>query len=109
MPGLPTAEEILAAFTANGVPAAEVRDPARRGPRPAGARRARRSCRWCTRGTDAVAELSGDRRADPVLRRRGSALDRPAPQLGEHNDHVLRELLGYSAEQIAALRAEAVI
>ena len=32
-----------------------------------------------------------------------------APGLGEHTDEVLRELLGYSAEEIAALRAEGVV
>jgi formyl-CoA transferase/CoA:oxalate CoA-transferase len=33
----------------------------------------------------------------------------PAPMLGEHTDLVLRELLGLSAEEIAALRTAAVI
>ena len=28
----------------------------------------------------------------------------PAPRAGQHNDSVLRELLGYSEEQLAALR-----
>jgi CoA:oxalate CoA-transferase len=32
-----------------------------------------------------------------------------APTLGEHNDSVLRQYLGYSAERIAALEAEGVI
>lgn len=32
-----------------------------------------------------------------------------APMLGEHNDDVLRELLGYSAERIAALRTQGVL
>jgi crotonobetainyl-CoA:carnitine CoA-transferase CaiB-like acyl-CoA transferase len=32
-----------------------------------------------------------------------------APTLGEHNDAVLREYLGYSAEQIAALEREGVL
>jgi len=34
---------------------------------------------------------------------------RPAPQLGEHNDEVLRELLGLSDAEIARLRAEGII
>jgi len=33
----------------------------------------------------------------------------PAPMLGEHSDQVLREVLGYSAERIAELKAEGVI
>jgi CoA:oxalate CoA-transferase len=33
----------------------------------------------------------------------------PAPMLGEHSDQVLREMLGYSAEKIAQLKAEGVI
>jgi crotonobetainyl-CoA:carnitine CoA-transferase CaiB-like acyl-CoA transferase len=37
------------------------------------------------------------------------SLDRPAPGLGEHNNHVYRELLGYTEEQVAELVAEAVI
>ncbi|RPI11555.1 MAG: CoA transferase [Zetaproteobacteria bacterium] len=33
----------------------------------------------------------------------------PAPMLGEHSEQVLRELLGYSAEKIAQLKADGVI
>jgi crotonobetainyl-CoA:carnitine CoA-transferase CaiB-like acyl-CoA transferase len=33
----------------------------------------------------------------------------PAPMLGEHNDAVLREVLGYSKERIAALRDKGVL
>ncbi len=33
----------------------------------------------------------------------------PAPMLGEHSEHVLRELLGYSREKIARLQDEGVI
>ena len=36
------------------------------------------------------------------------AIGRPAPRLGEHTDEVLAEL-GYSPEEIAALRADEVI
>jgi formyl-CoA transferase len=35
--------------------------------------------------------------------------DRPPPMLGEHTDQVLRDILGYDAERIAALRAAAVV
>ncbi|MSO78666.1 MAG: CoA transferase [Acidimicrobiia bacterium] len=34
---------------------------------------------------------------------------RPAPTLGQHNDEVLRELLGLSDEELAALRADQLI
>jgi benzylsuccinate CoA-transferase BbsF subunit len=34
---------------------------------------------------------------------------RPAPRLGEHTDHVLREILGYSADEVARLRAAGVL
>jgi CoA:oxalate CoA-transferase len=33
----------------------------------------------------------------------------PAPTLGQHNDEILRDLLGYGDEEIAALRQEGVI
>lgn len=33
----------------------------------------------------------------------------PAPLLGEHNDYVLRELLGYDEERVAALAADGTI
>jgi crotonobetainyl-CoA:carnitine CoA-transferase CaiB-like acyl-CoA transferase len=35
--------------------------------------------------------------------------DLDAPTLGEHNDAVLEEYLGYSAERVAALEAEGVL
>ena len=34
---------------------------------------------------------------------------RPAPALGEHNEHVLREVLGYSTEQVAAITASGAL
>jgi len=34
---------------------------------------------------------------------------RPAPGLGQHNEEVYKELLGYSAKQVAELKAEGVI
>jgi crotonobetainyl-CoA:carnitine CoA-transferase CaiB-like acyl-CoA transferase len=33
----------------------------------------------------------------------------PPPKLGEHTEDVLRGLLGYSAEQVATLRAAGVV
>jgi len=42
-----------------------------------------------------------------------SAVEDPAytcpPSLGEHTDNVLRDLLGYDANQVAALRADGAI
>jgi crotonobetainyl-CoA:carnitine CoA-transferase CaiB-like acyl-CoA transferase len=36
-------------------------------------------------------------------------IERAGPALGEHTDDVLREMLGYSTEKIAALRASRVV
>ena len=55
---------------------------------PAGAGRARRSCRPRSRSSDE--ELP---------------LPTKAPTVGEHTEDVLREVLGYDDERIAALRA----
>jgi len=33
----------------------------------------------------------------------------PAPELGEHNEEVLREICGYSTEEIAKLKEEEAI
>jgi crotonobetainyl-CoA:carnitine CoA-transferase CaiB-like acyl-CoA transferase len=38
-----------------------------------------------------------------------TSVRRPAPMLGEHNKEVLEDVLGYSAEQIAALEARGVL
>jgi crotonobetainyl-CoA:carnitine CoA-transferase CaiB-like acyl-CoA transferase len=38
-----------------------------------------------------------------------TGLDRPAPAIGEHNDLVYRDLLGYPPDAIASLRADDVI
>ena len=43
------------------------------------------------------------------LSRTSATLDRPAPELGQHTDEALSELLGLSAQEIEALRAEKVI
>jgi benzylsuccinate CoA-transferase BbsF subunit len=43
------------------------------------------------------------------LSRTPCAVDAPAPRLGEHNEPVLREILGYSAAEIESLAREGVL
>jgi crotonobetainyl-CoA:carnitine CoA-transferase CaiB-like acyl-CoA transferase len=44
------------------------------------------------------------------FRRRGNHwMQRPSPTLGQHNDEVLREVLGLSDDELAALRADNLI
>jgi CoA:oxalate CoA-transferase len=38
-----------------------------------------------------------------------TTLLKPAPILGQHNDEILKDLLGYGAEEITVLRQEGVI
>ncbi|MCX7175944.1 MAG: CoA transferase [Proteobacteria bacterium] len=38
-----------------------------------------------------------------------TGFDRPSPSLGEHNDLVYRELLGYSSEEVSTLKRDGVI
>ena len=45
----------------------------------------------------------------PRFSRTPGAIRRGAPRLGEHNDEVYRQLLGLSAEELAALEREGVI
>lgn len=55
--------------------------------------------------------LTGPVRHEGIVARLAATpgeLDRPAPLLGQHTDEVLRELLGLSDEQLAALTAEGV-
>ncbi len=42
----------------------------------------------------------------PPWRMRGAKIDEPAPLLGQHNDYVLGEILGLSADEIARLKDE---
>jgi benzylsuccinate CoA-transferase BbsF subunit len=37
------------------------------------------------------------------------SVDRPAPCLGEHTDYVLRDVLGYSSDEVARLKGEGVV
>ena len=43
------------------------------------------------------------------LSRTSATLDRTAPELGQHTDEALTELLGLDAQELEALRAEKVI
>jgi crotonobetainyl-CoA:carnitine CoA-transferase CaiB-like acyl-CoA transferase len=43
------------------------------------------------------------------LRQTPGAVRQPAPELGQHTEEILTELLGYSWEQVAALREQRVI
>lgn len=102
----PTAE-VVAALTAEGVPAAEVRDPAAAVRDPL-VREREEVVPLVHPRFGAVADLSA---TGVPIRFSGAraSLERPAPGLGEHNDHVYRELLGYSLERIAELADESVI
>ncbi|TQS41136.1 CaiB/BaiF CoA transferase family protein [Cryptosporangium phraense] len=97
-----TTEEIVALLAEQGVPAAPVREPAD----------AIHDDLVRQRGEvvdlehpdyGATARVSGP--GLPIRFSESAAgFDRPAPRLGEHTDEILRTLLGYDAEQIAALR-----
>lgn len=103
---LPT-RDVVARLEAEGVPAAEVRDP----------RAAVRDPRVVARGESvrlvhptygAVGDLYG--MGIPIrFSAAAASLDRPPPAPGEHNDHVYGDLLGYSREKLAELRELGVI
>ncbi|BCL33199.1 CaiB/BaiF CoA transferase family protein [Streptomyces aurantiacus] len=102
----PTAEA-LRAFTAEGVPAAEVREPrdAVRDPLV----REREEVVPVIHPTHGPVEGLSTTGVPIRFSAARAGFDRPAPALGEHNDAVYREKLGYSAEDIAELAAESVI
>jgi CoA:oxalate CoA-transferase len=102
-----TRAEALELLLANDVPAAEVRDPIEAITDPAVR---------AVGGTSPVEHPtygSVDGVLGPGLPISFSgahaAHDRPAPFVGQHNDEVYGDLLGYSAERIAALRASGAI
>jgi crotonobetainyl-CoA:carnitine CoA-transferase CaiB-like acyl-CoA transferase len=104
--GLPV-EEALAALTRHGVPAAKVRDPHEAVQDPLV--RQREEVVPITHHTyGAVADLSA---TGVPIRFSGSnvGLNTPAPTLGQHNDQVFRDLLGYSDERFAELVSESII
>ena len=55
--------------------------------------------------------LGSVRLVGPVARMSGNPepITKPAPQLGQHNAEVLKELLGYSDAQVTQLKADGVI
>ncbi|HLU56335.1 MAG TPA: CoA transferase [Pseudonocardia sp.] len=102
-----TVADIVAAFTAEGVPAAPVREP-REAVRDPLVREREEVVPLVHPRLGAVADVVA---TGVPIRFSGArtSLDRPAPALGEHNDHVYRELLGYSPEALAELAEQAVI
>jgi CoA:oxalate CoA-transferase len=103
---MPT-HEILCRLEQSGVPAAEVRDPATalRDPRVV-SRRETVSLLHPKYG--AVDDVRG--MGIPIKFSSAAAgLDDAAPMLGEHNDFVYGEILGYSSEKIRELKARRVI
>jgi crotonobetainyl-CoA:carnitine CoA-transferase CaiB-like acyl-CoA transferase len=99
--------DIVAAFTAEGVPAAPVREP-REAVRDPLVREREEVVPLVHPRLGAIADVVAT--GVPIRFSAARAeLDRPAPTLGEHNDHVYRELLGYSPEALAELAEQAVI
>lgn len=102
-----TPEQAIAALLAQGVPAAEVRSPreAVRDPRV----RERQECVPLEHPAyGRSAEVYG--MGVPIKFSQAHAgFDRPPPGVGEHNQLVYGELLGYSSEQLQALQREGVI
>jgi crotonobetainyl-CoA:carnitine CoA-transferase CaiB-like acyl-CoA transferase len=102
-----TSAEVVAALDQYGVPAAEVRDP----------QDAVRDPRVVSRGETVpllhpkyglVEDVYG--MGMPIRFSRAEAgFDQPPPGLGEHNNAVYGELLGYSANRIEELKANQVI
>ena len=102
-----TSAQVIAALEERGVPAAEVRDP----------KDAVRDPRVVSRGETvplahpkygAVEDVYG--MGMPIKFSRAQAgFDAPPPDLGQHNDTVYGDLLGYSAERVAELKTKRVI
>jgi CoA:oxalate CoA-transferase len=106
MAGL-SSEEVLARFAANDVPAAPVRGPVEAITDPEV---------QAAGGTSAVAhptygDVDGVTGTGVPIMFSGAHVghDRPAPFVGQHNDVVYGDLLGYTPERLAALRAAGVI
>ncbi|TRZ93734.1 MAG: CoA transferase [Rhodocyclaceae bacterium] len=102
-----TTDEAVARLEQAGVPSGAVRRPAE----------GVRDPRLLARGETELIEHPKYGKVDelygggmPILMSGSfTGFDRPAPGLGEHNELVYRDLLGYSSEEIAELKAGAVI
>jgi CoA:oxalate CoA-transferase len=102
-----TSSEALERLERAGVPAAEVRDPCA----------AARDPRVIKRGETvplthpkygAVEDVYG--MGMPIMFSGSSiGFDQPPPELGEHNDRVYGQILGYTSERITEMRAQKVI
>jgi len=102
-----TSSEALARLERAGVPAAEVRDPhaATRDPRVV---RRRETVPLTHPKHGAVEDVYG--MGLPIAFSGSSVgFDQPPPALGEHNDRVYGQILGYSPDRIAKLKAQKVI
>ena len=103
---MPT-HKILSRLEQSGVPAAEVRDPARALRDPQVASR-RETVPLLHPKYGAVDDVWG--MGIPIKFSNAAAgLDGSAPMLGEHNDFVYGEVLGYSSEKIKELKLQRVI
>jgi crotonobetainyl-CoA:carnitine CoA-transferase CaiB-like acyl-CoA transferase len=101
------AAEAVAMLDARGVPAAIVRDTAAAFRDPRAVRRGETTL-LAHPDTGTVDDLYGS--GLPIRFSAARAgYERPAPRLGEHNEFVLGGLLGYTPEQIRALRAAGAI
>lgn len=99
--------DLLALLEANGVPAAEVRDPRTAVSDPLVVQRGE-TMRLTHPKFGEVADAFGI--GMPIrFSAASTGYDRPAPEMGEHNQLVYGGMLGYSAKRIEALKAEGVI
>ena len=102
-----TTAAVVALLDGVGVPAAEVREP----------REAVRDARVVQRGETVPLRHPEYRQTDEVygtglpihFSDAAAGFTRPAPWVGQHNDDVYGEVLGYSPETVAQLRADGVI
>lgn len=100
--------DVVERLAVAGVPAAPVRGPVEAAGDPEVVRRGETEPLTHPGYPDA----SGDLRAPGVpivFSGSTTGFDTPAPQLGEHNQQIFGDLLGYDDEQLAALRAAGVI
>lgn len=99
--------DVVTRLEAHGVPVAEVREPAEAVRDPLALHRGEvLPLDHPTYGP--VAEVHGT--GLPIrTREHPVGFTRPAPQLGEHNDHIYREVLGYAADEVERLGGDGVI